>query len=71
MILSDFPANSFKFSRLSVTVVVLSVLVSSRLGCTELWFHSTAVPHSVKGRQSLSEKTDTFQDKTKARGWGV
>lgn len=70
MILSDFPASSFKFSRLSVTVVVLSVLASSRLGRTELWFHSTAVPRSVSGRQSLSEKTDTFRDKTKARGGG-
>lgn len=63
MIISDFPANSLKFSHLSLTVVVVSVLVLSRLGYTELWFHSTAIPHTVKGKARLSEKTNTFQDK--------
>lgn len=63
MIISDFPANSLKFSHLSSTVVVVSVLVLSRLGCTELWFHNTAIPHTIKGKARLSEKTDTFQDK--------
>lgn len=69
-----FLPTVLKFSYLSVTVVVLSVLVSSRLVYTKLWFHSSAIPHSVKGRHSYLRKRKPFRTRESLGvgwGWGV
>lgn len=61
----------WKFPHLSLTVAVLSVLVSSRLGDTELWIHSTAVPRSDKRRHGYLRKRTPFRTRECLGGAGL